>query len=223
MFKTSGAFRERIRNAWAEMGENLGRSTLQSLGVMLGVASVLGGFSITDSMRQRSADLYRKLGGLDKLNIQPSAVVSDGTPTAMQAANLGLRHLDATEGGTLGDEVIDGVSIQKRGAARIRSAYADQERQIVGIGLDFLPIDGYAVAQGRAFSAADLERAAPLVILGSEAAMEFFPDGQALGSTLRIGDEPVTVVGVLEERVFRFRKSHRNWFRWRNRLIFVPA
>jgi ABC-type antimicrobial peptide transport system permease subunit len=223
MFRSSGAFRERIRNAWAEMRENLGRSTLQSLGVMLGVASVLGGFSITDSMRQRSAELYRKLGGLDKLNIQPSAIVSDGNPTALQAANLGLRHLDATEGGELGDEVIDGVSIQKRGSARVRSPYADQQRQIIGIGLDFLPIDGYAVAQGRAFTEGDLERAAPLAILGSEAATIFFPDGQAVGSTIRIGDEPVTVVGVLDERVFKFRKSNRNWFRWRNRLIFVPA
>ena len=34
---------------------------------------------------------------------------------------------------------------------------------------------------------------------------------------------PVTVVGVLKERVFRFRKSTSNMFRWRNRIIAVPA
>ena len=47
----NGAFRERVRDAWVEMRENLGRSILQALGVMLGVASVLGGFSISDSQR----------------------------------------------------------------------------------------------------------------------------------------------------------------------------
>ena len=43
----TGAFRERLFSAWTEIRENLGRSTLQALGVMLGVASVLGGFSIS--------------------------------------------------------------------------------------------------------------------------------------------------------------------------------
>ena len=40
----SGAFRERLAGSWVEIKENLGRSTLQTLGVNLGVASVLGGF-----------------------------------------------------------------------------------------------------------------------------------------------------------------------------------
>ena len=49
----NGAFRERLRNSWIEMRENLARSMLQALGVMLGVASVLGGLSISDSKRRR--------------------------------------------------------------------------------------------------------------------------------------------------------------------------
>jgi ABC-type antimicrobial peptide transport system permease subunit len=40
---------------------------------------------------------------------------------------------------------------------------------------------------------------------------------------MRIGDVPVRVVGVFQERVFRFRKDQRNIFRWRNRIIAVPA
>src|SRR5713226_6194841 len=116
----TGAFRERIRNSWVEMRENLGRATLQSLGVMLGVASVLGGFSISDSMRQRSNELYRKMGGLDKLNIQPSATVRDGSPTALQMANLGLRNTDAVDGEELDTSSVSGVSIQKFARARVR-------------------------------------------------------------------------------------------------------
>ena len=219
----TGNLTERVRNAWAEMRENLGRSTLQSLGVMLGVASVLGGFSISDSMRQRSKELYIKMGGLDKLNVQPSAVVKDGSPTALQMANLGLRNADAEEGQTLNPKAVSGVAVQKFARARVRSPYADQERDIRGIGGDFLATDGYEVARGRDFTAEDYAAGSPVAILGTEPLDVFFPNGDAIGRTIRIGDVPVQVVGVLSERVFHFRKSNRNMFRRRNRIIAVPT
>jgi putative ABC transport system permease protein len=218
----SGAFRERVRNSWVEMKENLGRATLQSLGVMLGVASVLGGFSISDSMRQRSKTVYRKMGGIDKLNVQPSAIVKDGSPSALQMANLGLRNEDA-EDGRDAEKAITGVSEQKFARARVRSQWADQERDIRGIGGDFFPTEGYQVARGRNFTRGDFDSAARVAILGSEVVETFFPAGNAVGQTIRIGDVPVTVIGELKERVFYFRKSNRNMFRWRNRIIAVPA
>ena len=219
----TGAFTERLRNSWVEIRENVGRATLQALGVMLGVASVLGGFSISDSQRKRSDELYVRLGGLDKLNVQPSAIVKEGTPSALQMANLGLRRFDADEGQELDKTAVSGVSQQKFAKARVRSAYADQERPISGIGGDYLPTDGYEIARGRAFSSEDIASGAPVAILGSEAVETFFPDGDAVGKTLRVGDTPVQVVGVLRERVFRFRDSGRNIFRRRNRIVALPA
>jgi putative ABC transport system permease protein len=219
----NGAFRERLRNSWVEMRENFTRSTLQSLGVILGVASVLGGFAISDSMRRRSMELYVKMGGLDKLNVRQSEVVKDGAPTALQMANLGLRHVDAEEGEELDTSAVNGVSLRRDLRARVRSPWADQERRVFGIGGDYLATEGYEIDEGRAFSAHDLDRATPVAILGTEAVSVFFPDGHAVGKTLRIGDTPVTVVGVLRERVFRFRKSNRNMFRWRNRIIAIPT
>src|SRR6185369_9107125 len=94
---TSGAFRERLGEAWTELRENPGRSFLQALGVMLGVASVLGGFSISDSQRQQSARMFAKTGGTDKLNVLPTDTVYQGTPSALHNANLGLRLEDAVE------------------------------------------------------------------------------------------------------------------------------
>jgi ABC-type antimicrobial peptide transport system permease subunit len=219
----TGAFTERVRNAWVEMRENMGRATLQTLGVMLGVASVLGGFSISDSQRRRADELYVRLGGLDKLNVQPSAIIKDGQPTALQTANLGLRRDDANEGEDLDQKAVSGVSQQKNIRARVRSAHADQERQIMGIGGDYLPMDGYEIARGRAFTADDLDSARPVAVLGTEAVSTFFPDGHALGKTIRVGDVPVQIVGLLEERVFRFRKNGRNIFRRRNQIIALPA
>ena len=218
----NGKFRERLRNSWVEMRENLTRSTLQSLGVILGVASVLGGMSISDSMRKRSMELYIRMGGLDKLNVRQSAVVKEGAPTALQMANLGLRSVDSEGGEDLDTSKVDGISVRKDARARVRSPYADQERDIRGAGGDFLQLEGYEVDEGRAFSPGDIDNAAPVAVLGTEAVAIFFPNGDALGRTLRIGDTQVQVIGILKERVFRFRKSNQNWFRWRNRIIAVP-
>jgi ABC-type antimicrobial peptide transport system permease subunit len=219
----SGAFRERLAGAWVEIRENLGRSTLQTLGVVLGVASVLGGFSISDSQRRRSDEVWVKLGGMDRLNVQPSEAIRDGQPTALQTANLGLRAEDAEEGGSLDAKAVSGVSQQKMARARVRSPHADQDRQLTGIGGDYMALNGYTVEKGRPFSAEDFENGRPVVLLGAEAAATFFPTGEAVGQTIRLGDIPVVVVGTLAEKVFRWRDNQGNQFAWRNRIVAVPA
>jgi len=222
--RASGAFWIRLDNAWIELRENLGRAVLQSLGIVLGVAAVLGGLSISDSQRKQSDRLYVKLGGLDKLNVQPAAAVKAGTPSALESANLGLRSQDGSDGAELGRSLVVGFGVQKGTRARVRSPHADEERAITGIATDYLRVEGYQLAHGREFSAEDLRSAAPVVILGSEASQAFFPAGDALGKTIRVGDVPVMVVGLLKEREFRFRKNQRfNMFRGRNKIIALPA
>jgi len=172
--KKTGALGLRLHNGWIEIRDNPGRSFLQALGVILGVASVLGGLSISDSQRKRSDELFVKLGGFDKLNVQTSPVAKEGTPSALKMANLGLRFEDASTGEKLDPKLVMATSTQKSIRARVRSPFADQERDISGVGGDYFPAEGYQIAQGRLFSAEDLERAAAVVILGSEAKAAFF-------------------------------------------------
>lgn len=219
----SGAFRQRVAEAWIEIRENLGRSALQGLGIMVGVASVLGGFAISDSSQRRSDERWRKLGGIERLNVQPAAVASDGNPTALQRANLGLRNADAVDGEGMNRKAVHATSVQRFARARVRSPYADQERSVSGIGGDFLPLNGYDVEEGRSFSSTELAAGAPVCLLGAEAAAAFFPSGGAVGQTVRVGDVPVVVVGVLRELVFRWRDGEPNAMAWRNRIVAVPA
>jgi ABC-type antimicrobial peptide transport system permease subunit len=221
---TRGAFRERLLEAWTELRANPGRSFLQALGVMLGVASVLGGFSISDSQRQQAERLFARIGGIDKLNVLPTDTVYQGTPSALHNANLGLRLEDAMEGGAMPSaKAVNATSVLKNAHARVRSEFADQDRDVNGIGADYVPLNGYTVEQGRDFSAQDYATGAPVAILGTEAASVFFPTGDIVGKPLRIGDVPVTVVGVFRDKNFRFREGQQNIFAWRNRIIAVPA
>lgn len=221
---TSGAFRERLLEAWIELRSNPGRSVLQALGVMLGVASVLGGFSISDSQRRQSDRLFDRMGGIDKVNVLPSDTAWQGTPSALRNANLGLRLDDAVEGGKVPSaKAVNATSVLREARTRVRSEFADQEREVSGIGADYSAMNGYEVEQGRDFSAQDFSAGSPVAVLGSEAASVFFPTGDIVGKPLRIGDVPVTVIGVYSEKSFRFRKGQQNVFAWRNRIVAVPS
>jgi ABC-type antimicrobial peptide transport system permease subunit len=222
--KTTGAFRERLRESWIELKENPGRSFLQALGVMLGVASVLGGFSISDSQRRQAERIFARVGGIDKLNVFPTDTVYDGTPSALQQANLGLRLEDAVEGEQIPTaKAVNATSVFRRAQARVRSPFADQQREVTGIGADYVALNGYEVEQGRDFSAHDYATGAPVAVLGAEAASVFFPTGDIVGKPLRVGDVPVTVIGVFAEKNFRFREGQSNIFAWRNRIVAVPS
>jgi putative ABC transport system permease protein len=220
----SGAFRGRLREAWLEMRENLGRSVLQSLGIMVGVAAVLGGFAITDSQRKRVDEMMIKRGGMDKLVVQPAATVKESTsPSALQSANLGLRNEDAVDGELAGNRIVHAVSEQRNAHVRVRSPYADQERRVTGAGGDYLELEGYELEQGRLISNEDVARAGAVAVLGAAAVQTFFPTGDALGQTLRVGDVLVVVVGTLREKVFRFRGGQDNMMAWQNEVVAVPA
>ncbi len=221
--RSTGAFRERLRSAWVELAENPGRSALQALGITLGVASVLGGFSISDSQRRQSERIFARIGGTDKLNVFPVEQVGEGRPSALRTANLGLRADDAVRGQAADREAVAGVSLQRSARARIRSSWADEERQITGIGGEYVDIQGYEIEQGRNFSTADQERGSAVAILGAEPAAVFFPTGEIVGQTLRVGDVPVRVIGVFREKVFRFREGQNNIFAWRNEIVALPA
>lgn len=222
--KTSGALRERLREAWIELKENPGRSFLQALGVMLGVASVLGGFSISDSQRRQTERIFARIGGIDKLNVFPTDVVYDGRPSALQTANLGLRLEDATDGEKIPTaKAVNATAVVKQARARLRSEFADEEREVTGIGADYVAMNGYEIEEGRGFSNHDLASGAPVAVIGSEAASVFFPTGEIVGKTLKIGEVPVTVIGVFAEKNFRFREGQSNIFAWRNRIVAVPS
>lgn len=215
---------ERILEAWAELRESPGRAVLQTLGILLGVASVLGGFSITDSQRRQSEALYVKLGGLDKLNVNPRELAQMGLPSALQAANLGLRTEDGLKGAGLEPSTVSAMNVRTQAKVRLRSPHADLERTVTGISADFIPMEGFEIREGRNFSAAELELGSPVVILGSKAAAAFFPAGGAVGQTMTVGTTPATIIGIFQERIFKFSENDaHNIFARRNRIIVMPA
>jgi putative ABC transport system permease protein len=60
------------------------------------------------------------------------------------------------------------------------------------------PVNGYVVEEGRFISDVDMSLARRVVVIGADVRDALFPDGHALGETVRIRATTFTVIGVLE-------------------------
>ena len=172
---------------------------------------------------RRSIELYVKMGGLDKLNVQPSAVVKDGAPTALQMANLGLRSADADEGQDLDTSTVDGVSLQQgRPGARAlpvrRPGARDprHRRRLPGPRrLRGRPGPRVHRPRPRRGGAGRDPRHRGRVASSSPTAT---PSDERCASATR----PCRSSASRRRGSSASAKSNRNMFRWRNRIIALP-
>jgi putative ABC transport system permease protein len=80
--------------------------------------------------------------------------------------------------------------------------FRERRRQVLVVGstADFLEIRRLELAHGTFLPAGELERGAPVAVLGARVARELFPKGGAVGSPVRIGGRRCRVIGVLATR-----------------------
>ena len=58
---------------------------------------------------------------------------------------------------------------------------------------------GISLIEGRDFDSGDVDGSNPVAIINRSAAAHYWPEGRALGRTLRLGEQAYTVVGVAED------------------------
>ena len=96
-------------------------------------------------------------------------------------------------------------------------------RRVTAIEPAFFELRELQAGRGRVLTEHDVSSAAPHVVLGSTRARELFGSGDPVGKAVVVGGVPYTVVGVLQEKTFRFHRSDDyNPHEWLNRLVLVP-
>ncbi len=170
------------------------RSALIVLAMALGVAAVVVLTALGDGARMYVVGQFSSLGTNLVIVLPGRAETSGGFP----GAALGQTPRDLT----LEDARFVAQLPQVRrlaplnvGVAELNSAGRLREVTVLGSTSDLLPIRHMKLAQG-SFLARGSERSAQIV-LGSALAQEFFPDGNAVGQRIRLGDSRFMVSGVL--------------------------
>ena len=176
------------------------RALLTTLGVVIGVASVILLMSLGNSAKAEAAAQIQSLGSnLIYVNINdPSGNVPDNWLDVIQE-----------------DALIEEYSPLISSSARYLVEGQEVSVTISGVNAQYASINTIDTTLGRFLSEEDIDYSTPSVVLGSKIPNLLFPNTEVLGETLLIKGYPFTVVGVVEERGTNFGGDN-------DMMVYIP-
>ena len=172
------------------------RSTMMLVAMAIGVAAVVVLTSLGEGARRYVTGEFQALG-TDLLIVLPGRSETTGVQPGLFAGET-PRDL------TLGDARallripgVERVAPLVVGSAPASSLGLSREVPVIGTNSDFYYVRKLSMGQGRFLPPGELERDMAVCVIGMKVAAELFPDGAALGGSLRIGERRFRVIGVL--------------------------
>jgi putative ABC transport system permease protein len=171
------------------------RSTLTTLGIVIGVFAVVTMVTLGDAATTSVRDQISKLGA-NVLTIIPGQGFGRGggaAPPPFKRADL-----DAIRTQVSG---LTAVSPQVTASASAVRNAANWTTSVLGVENGYLDAQGWAVTDGRRFSEAEQAAGKAVCLLGSTVRDHLYPGGEAaVGTTLRVGAVSCQVIGLLATR-----------------------
>ena len=174
------------------------RSLLTSLGVIIGVGSVIIMVALGEGS-QRAIEARITAMGTNLLQIMPRRSVNRSGQNVMMRMNAFTRKDIAK----LRDEstfaaAISGI-VQTNG--NVVGSEGNAQVSIQGVEPDFIKARNWRVSEGFFFDYEDLQLRSRMAVLGHTTAKNLFGDANsALGGQIRIGTNYFTVIGLLESK-----------------------
>jgi putative ABC transport system permease protein len=174
------------------------RTLLSLLGVVIGVVAVVSLTALGEGAQRFVTDQFSSLGS-NVLLVTPGRNETTGSMPVMGGVPNDLTLADAR-------------SIERQISAILRSvpisgstadvAHLERSRQamVIGSTSNFRRVRELQMLNGNFLPAGDVERGAPVVVLGRKVARELFEESQAVGRPVRVGGSRMRVIGVLAGR-----------------------
>lgn len=220
-------FLEPVRDGLLDMWAYKARTVLQTLGIMLGSASVIVTIALLLGGRAENKEFLETTGGVTTLEVRK--------------AEGGRQWLFARDKGpfgiTLEDIEVVRDAVEPMGAlvyatrivkSDLRNGDVHKEVSFRGVTPEYPMIEHLEMAEGRFVTSADVDQAQPVCVLGSAIAEKLFPGGNAIGKMVLFGHagerapRRYKVVGVLKEKWYARRGDKENWLAWMNDLVYAP-
>jgi len=184
-------FLETLEIAWEGLTLNKVRSFLTTLGVIIGVASVIMMLAVSAGAEAAIAEQINSLG---------ADLIIVGQMRGMPGAAKTFIYEDAL---AIAENVrgITGVSAEQFSTQNVKGGDGSLEAiSILGVTADFPQVRDYELASGRFFTAEENERKTKVAVLGYGIAQDLFGAQDPFGQTVTIGSTSFTVVGVMEQK-----------------------
>jgi putative ABC transport system permease protein len=207
------SFLETLKIGLRALYVNKMRSMLTVVGIIVGVAAVVCMVSVGSGAREEVSEKLRSLGA-NLLLVRPGAEVSGGA------------RLQSGTGHTLTQDDAAAIRRDLRNVLaaapiltqpiQVIAGNRNWATLVAGIDSDYLVAREWHIRTGRSFTADELDWGAKVAIVGSVIVEELFPDSSGLRETLRIGNVPFRVIGVLEQ------KGENSAGQSQDDVIFIP-
>lgn len=193
--------------AFQTIRTNRARSALTILGVVIGVMSIVGMTSLVRGLDASLQDSIRQLGPRSIFVARFSGMSlggGDDFRSLMRRPNLTLGDADAINRASsiaLAD-VTFGIGGPPQLARVSYRGERTKQLQVMGTTENFLRVTVLDLHYGRFFTASEIERRRPVVVLGQTAYQVLFePRGiDPIGKTIRVGPDDYTIIGVTGPR-----------------------
>ncbi|MCR9198050.1 MAG: ABC transporter permease [Planctomycetaceae bacterium] len=177
------------------LGRNKMRATLTVLGVVIGIAAVTTMVSVGSSAGQLLQNELKSLG-TNFLFVTPRSERRNG----VRQVTPSLTESDAVAIGEELDSVLAVSPLVGTSKPVVRGNNNWQPNEMFGVGIDYLTIRAWKLQAGSFFQKVDIQTGNRVCVLGYTVVKELFQTQNPLGQSVRIGNIPFTVVGILEKK-----------------------
>jgi putative ABC transport system permease protein len=185
---------EFIRTASIALRRNVLRSVLTTLGIIIGVGSVIVMSAIGSGASKQIEDQIASLG-TNQLTIFPGSQNVGGRQGGLGSAPpLTEKDLRAVR------EEVRGVASaagNMNGTANIVAGNANWVTQVNGASAEIQDVRSWPVSEGRYFDAVEAASRRKVALIGETVRRELFGDTPPVGQSIRMNNVPFEVIGVL--------------------------
>lgn len=172
------------------------RSFLTTLGIIIGVASVIIMVAIGKGAQQDIRDQIQSMG-TNIIMIMPGSSSSRGTSLGSGSRqSLTLKDADKLRN----IESLIAVSPLSRISSQVIGGSGNWQTQVYGVDPDYLTIREWSVSSGDMFTKKDIATSSKVAVIGKTIADQLFADQDPIGQSIRIGKVPMKIVGILDEK-----------------------
>jgi len=193
-------FDEGIKLAFQTVKANKMRSFLTTLGIVIGVMSVIGMMSIINALDRYMANALSAIGGnVFWIQKYPAVQMGHLDPKYRMRKDLKYEHAEAImRNATL----VSAVSAEYyRWGKTIKYKELATNANVLVYGGDeyWMDVNGRNISEGRAISRMDVQHRRPVVVLGTDIVEKLFPFSYPIGEEVKIDGIRYEVIGIMEK------------------------
>ncbi len=181
--------------AFTALRTNLMRSILTTLGIMIGVLSVILAVAVGEGTKVSVLDSINAIGS--NMAIVFPQPENNGGRRVVDRGRLTERDARAVQ------RLVPGVATiapQLRSTVQMVIAGRNASTTAIGATPDYAIVTNTNIESGRFVNEADVRTAARVIVLGPSVAAKLFGSFEPIGQSLRVNKTPFTVIGVLEAK-----------------------